>query len=42
MVKDERNLDRFDRAFAQAFAGLEDVTLDECARSARLARRLAA
>jgi uncharacterized protein len=28
MVKDERNLDRFDRAFAQAFAGLEDVTLD--------------
>jgi uncharacterized protein with von Willebrand factor type A (vWA) domain len=29
MVKDERNLDRFDRAFARAFAGLEDVSLDQ-------------
>jgi uncharacterized protein with von Willebrand factor type A (vWA) domain len=28
MVKDERNIDRFDRAFARAFEGLEDVTLD--------------
>jgi uncharacterized protein len=29
MVKDERNLDRFDRAFAKAFEGLEGVALDE-------------
>lgn len=28
MVKDERNLDRFDRAFAQAFEGLEALSLD--------------
>ncbi len=27
MVKDERNLDRFDRAFAAAFEGLEEITL---------------
>ncbi|MCI5086835.1 MAG: VWA domain-containing protein [Rhodovulum sp.] len=26
MVKDERNLDRFDRAFAHAFQGLEQIT----------------
>jgi hypothetical protein len=29
MVKDERHIDRFDRAFAQAFQGLEEVTLDK-------------
>jgi uncharacterized protein len=29
MVKDERNIDRFDRAFARAFEGLEDVSLDQ-------------
>jgi len=29
MVKDERNLDRFDRAFAKAFEGLENITLDD-------------
>ncbi len=29
MVKDERHLDRFDRAFAQAFQGLDDLTIDE-------------
>jgi uncharacterized protein with von Willebrand factor type A (vWA) domain len=29
MVKDERNIDRFDRAFARAFEGLENVTLDQ-------------
>ncbi len=29
MVKDERNLDRFDRAFAAAFAGLEHITFDQ-------------
>ena len=25
MVKDERHLDRYDRAFAKSFAGLEDI-----------------
>ena len=29
MVKDERNLDKFDRAFAQAFEGLEAISLDQ-------------
>jgi uncharacterized protein with von Willebrand factor type A (vWA) domain len=29
MVKDERHLDRFDRAFAAAFKGLEDISLDQ-------------
>jgi len=29
MVKDERHLDRFDRAFATTFKGLEDITLDQ-------------
>ncbi|APX88479.1 VWA domain-containing protein [Brevirhabdus pacifica] len=29
MVKDERHLDRFDRAFASAFKGLEDIGLDQ-------------
>ncbi len=29
MVKDERNIDRFDRAFAQSFAGLESVSVDQ-------------
>ncbi|MBS0572536.1 MAG: VWA domain-containing protein [Proteobacteria bacterium] len=29
MVKDERHLDRFDRAFAAAFRGLETITADE-------------
>ena len=29
MVKDERHIDRFDRAFAKAFEGLEKITLDE-------------
>ena len=28
LVKDERHIDRFDRAFARAFAGLEAVTVD--------------
>jgi uncharacterized protein len=28
MVKDERNIDKFDRAFAQAFEGLEAISLD--------------
>ncbi|MEJ1993230.1 MAG: VWA domain-containing protein [Maritimibacter sp.] len=29
MVKDERNLDKFDRAFAASFAGLETISADE-------------
>jgi hypothetical protein len=29
MVKDERNLDKFDRAFATTFKGLEDIQLGE-------------
>ncbi|SMC41135.1 vWA domain-containing protein [Primorskyibacter flagellatus] len=29
MVKDERNIDKFDRAFAAAFEGLENITLDQ-------------
>src|SRR6056297_4246706 len=29
MVKDERHIDRFDRAFAQSFAGLEAITADQ-------------
>lgn len=29
MVKDERNIDKFDRAFAASFKGLEDISLDQ-------------
>lgn len=29
MVKDERHLDRFDRAFAEAFAGIEAISAEE-------------
>ena len=29
MVKDERHLDRYDRAFAKSFAGLEDIAAEE-------------
>jgi len=29
MVKDERHIDRFDRAFAQSFSGLENISTDE-------------
>ena len=29
MVKDERNIDKFDRAFAAAFKGLENISLDD-------------
>lgn len=29
MVKDERHIDRFDRAFARAFSGLEAITADQ-------------
>ncbi|MEH6644886.1 vWA domain-containing protein [Sulfitobacter sp.] len=29
MVKDERNIDKFDQAFSAAFSGLESITLDQ-------------
>jgi uncharacterized protein with von Willebrand factor type A (vWA) domain len=29
MVKDERNIDKFDRAFAKSFEGLEHISLDQ-------------
>ena len=29
LVKDERNIDKFDRAFAAAFSGLENISLDD-------------
>jgi len=29
MVKDERNIDKFDRAFAASFEGLENISLDQ-------------
>ncbi|MGB0958625.1 MAG: vWA domain-containing protein [Halocynthiibacter sp.] len=29
MVKDERNIDKFDRAFAQSFKGLENISTEE-------------
>ncbi|MDK3073123.1 VWA domain-containing protein [Sedimentitalea sp. JM2-8] len=29
MVKDERNIDKFDRAFAASFKGLEDISFDQ-------------
>jgi len=29
MVKDERHLDRFDRAFSACFSGIENITLDQ-------------
>lgn len=33
MVKDERNLDKFDRAFAHSFKGLEDIPLEKVMES---------
>ena len=38
MVKDERHIDRFDRAFARAFAGLEAVTPDQVLEALDLPR----
>ena len=29
MVKDERNLDKFDRAFSATFSGLENISVDQ-------------
>ena len=36
MVKDERHLDRFDRAFAHAFEGLEAITPDQVLEAAEI------
>jgi len=36
MVKDERNIDKFDRAFAQAFEGLEQISLDQVLESVNI------
>ena len=36
LVKDERHIDRFDRAFAESFAGLAEVTVEDIARAAAL------
>ncbi len=36
MVKDERHLDRFDRAFAHAFAGLEKITTEHVLEAAEI------
>lgn len=38
MVKDERHLDRFDRAFAATFKGLEDIPLDKVLEAVDLPR----
>lgn len=38
MVKDERHLDRFDRAFAEAFRGLEAITPDQVLEAIDLPR----
>ena len=38
MVKDERHLDRFDRAFAEAFQGLEAITVDQVLEAVDLPR----
>ncbi|WP_204114040.1 vWA domain-containing protein [Shimia biformata] len=36
MVKDERNLDKFDRAFAATFKGLENIQLDDVLEAVNL------
>ncbi|WP_273524877.1 vWA domain-containing protein [Rhodosalinus sediminis] len=38
MVKDERNLDKFDRAFAEAFSGLEHLSVGEMLEQAEIPR----
>lgn len=38
MVKDERHLDRFDRAFAASFKGLEAISLDQVMQAVDLPR----
>jgi len=36
MVKDERNIDKFDRAFATAFEGLEQISIDQVLQSVEI------
>jgi len=36
MVKDERHLDRYDRAFAECFQGLEDITTEQVLEAVNL------
>lgn len=38
MVKDERHLDRFDRAFAESFQGLENISIDQVLEAIDLPR----
>ena len=38
MVKDERNLDRFDRAFAAAFKGLDEIAADDVLEAVNVPR----
>ncbi len=38
MVKDERNLDKFDRAFAAAFAGLDEISAEDVLEAVDLPR----
>ncbi len=38
MVKDERHLDRFDRAFAEAFRGVEAITAEQVLEAIDLPR----
>ena len=38
MVKDERHLDRFDRAFSHAFSGLESITSEQVLDAAEIPR----
>lgn len=36
MVKDERNIDKFDRAFSQSFKGLENIQIDQVLEAVNL------
>ncbi len=36
MVKDERNLDKFDRAFAESFKGLEEIRIEDVLRAVNI------
>lgn len=38
MVKDERNIDKFDQAFAAAFSGLENITAEEVLEAVEIPR----
>ena len=38
MVKDERNIDKFDQAFAAAFKGLENISLDDVLEAVEIPR----